>query len=177
MQDYLTPSNVARFWAKVNKDGPIIRPELGPCWVWTGPCANGYGTLSVITSNAPSGHSNVRAHRFSRELSHGPIPPGMMVCHHCDNRACVRPDHLFVGVARDNVHDMIRKGRHMHTVKPETVARGEQVGTHKLTAEQVTEIRRIHASGLASYRRLAAMFGIDRTAVYKIVTRRRWCHI
>jgi hypothetical protein len=50
------------------------------------------------------------AHRIAWILSHGPIPDGMYICHHCDTKACVRPSHLFVGTAADNTHDAMEKG-------------------------------------------------------------------
>jgi HNH endonuclease len=85
------------FWSKVAK--------TDHCWTWEGSRhPQGYGTLSV-------GRKTVRAHRFSYELANGPFDASLDVCHHCDNPSCVRPDHLFLGTARDNMRDASRKGR------------------------------------------------------------------
>jgi HNH endonuclease len=88
-----------RFWAKVNKDGPIPehRPDLGPCWVWTGRRnSEDYGRLSV------EGHGE-RAHRFGYALLVGPIPTGLVLDHLCRNTLCVNPAHLEPVTDRVNV--------------------------------------------------------------------------
>ena len=99
-----------RFWRKVDKNGPVVRLGLGRCWIWTGAYSRlpdgrrGYGSISVHDKT-------VKCHRFAWKLTHGEIPAGLFVCHRCDNPRCVRPDHLFVGTAKDNIHDAVRKGR------------------------------------------------------------------
>ena len=99
----------ARFWAKVDKSGPTPahRPELGPCWLWTGATSDGYGRISA----GARGAGTLRAHRVSYELHHGSLDEDLVLLHACDNRRCVRPEHLTPGTQLENVHDMIDKGR------------------------------------------------------------------
>lgn len=88
-----------RFWKYVDKNGP------NGCWVWKGTRkGNGYGGFWLRGKT-------VFAHRYAYILTRGEIPSGLFACHHCDNRMCVNPDHIFIGTAKDNSQDCVNKGR------------------------------------------------------------------
>jgi len=82
-----------------------IDPVTG-CWNWLGFLhKQGYGVVSYQGTTW-------RTHRLLYTLDIGPIPPGLFVCHTCDNTSCCNPDHLFLGTHTDNQRDMVAKGRH-----------------------------------------------------------------
>jgi hypothetical protein len=151
-----------RFWAKVNKDGPTVRADLGPCWVWTASLlSSGYGSFGCGHRNATSA-----AHRVAWELTRGPRN-GLFVCHRCDNRKCVNPDHLYLGTVADNGRDAASRG---HTTK------GTRHWRAKLTDDSVRDIRRLFAAGETAVR-LAERFDVVPQTVHRVVSRRNWQHI
>lgn len=144
-----------RFWSKVQKsDG---------CWEWQAALGHfGYGMFQYKDKN-------VGAHRFAYEATKGPIPTGKFVCHSCDNRRCVNPDHLWVGTPADNTKDRDAKGRHWTYGH-----RGETNTNAKLDWEKVESIRSLYVTGKYSHRDLSAMFGVSCGAVSCVLENRTW---
>ncbi len=137
------PDPLVRFWDRVAKgDG---------CWEWTGAVRKpqGYGYMVVRFARH-------YAHRFSWTLHNGQIPYAKYVCHRCDNRRCVRPDHLFLGTHAENMADASRKDR---------------IGRRKLTDEDVRVIRRRIEAGDAGAA-IARSFGVNQALVWQIKTGR-----
>jgi hypothetical protein len=106
------------------------------------------------------------AHRWMYEKRCGPVPDGLILCHHCDNPPCVNPDHLFVGTQADNNADKIAKGR-------DGSLRGERHLKAKMTAAMVREARRLNAEGVSG-RKLAARFGLSPSAMQQLLAGKTW---
>lgn len=161
-----------RFWAKVNKDGPVPphMPHLGKCWEWTARLDRyGYGKFAI-------GGKSQKAHRISFMVTYGPIPDGMLVCHSCDNRKCVNPDHLFKGTPLDNTKDMIAKGLQKFGVSL-TARRGERNGNAKLTSDDIQAIRGQYATGDTTHKKIASRYGVNRQTVGRIIRGEYWAHV
>jgi HNH endonuclease len=142
-----------RFWDQVVK--------VGKCWEWKSTyVVRGYGLFGLKPG------TKILAHRFSYELLCGPIPEGLWVLHHCDNRRCVNPTHLFIGDAADNVQDMMNKGRNV-------AHKGEKNGNSKLKREQVEEIRKMRSEDVPR-KIVASKFGISTMMVSLITSGKNW---
>lgn len=140
----------SRYWSKVEKtDG---------CWNWAGAVTSaGYGSFAVITTPKPR---MVSAHKVAWEWAHGPVPAGQVLMHSCDNRRCVRVDHLSLGSVHDNNVDMAQKGR----------------AARKLTATDVLVIRARRALG-DSCVDIGADFSVSAVTVGRIAKRAIWRHV
>jgi hypothetical protein len=154
-----------RFWRLVDKS------DVDGCWVWVGNKIKGYGRVVVKGRR-------YKAHILSYELHSGPVSSGLVVCHTCDNPACVRPDHLWLGTHTQNIADRHAKGR---------TARGKQISnTVKLDEQKVFEMRLIwkqkkEAGEVKRFQfnteKLGRMFGVTGTMAGLIVNGRFWKHV
>jgi hypothetical protein len=154
------------FWSQV-------LPDQGPkdCAIWTGRYqSEGYG----IATHKFTGHKDKPASRVSYQLAIGPIPPGKLACHTCDNRPCCRPDHVFPGTHQDNMDDMWAKGR---------AYRGANHPNAILTEAQVREIYRRARKGRwqgaegEKWTALAREFGVSILTISAIVRGQTWRHL
>lgn len=196
--DMLTDHDAARFWLKVDKNGPVPEhvPELGPCWIWTGSLksrrkdgAFRYGRFSI-------GRDWHAAHRVAWELKTGNRPEDIYICHECDNTVCVNPAHIFAGNALMNYRDMVTKGRdasgdrHYSRSRPESLAHknfnssrrrpgdcqrhGIHNGAAKLTERCVADMRWWASVGVADAALLATHFQVKTRTVRNILAGETW---
>lgn len=156
------PAWAERFWAKVDKSGE--------CWLWTAATIHsGYGRFQLWGKARG-------AHRVAWLLEHGEFPPDeLFVCHRCDNPACVRPSHLFLGTPADNLRDMSEKGRSRRGL-PNRGTRGTKNRHARLTPHAVRQIRRLRAEGML-HREIAEHFGVAVNTVTTILTGKSWTHV
>lgn len=145
-----------KFLAKVCAD------STSGCWLWQGLVrSDGYGYALFAGAKR-------RAHRVAWMLFRGEIAPGLAVCHKCDVRACVNPEHLFLGTAADNARDMVAKGRNL---------RGEKHRSAKLTAEQVSRIKAMLVEDRMYVSEIAREFGVANTTIHAIKAGKTWRHV
>jgi len=144
------------FWARVRRSDES-------CWLWLRrPNKGGYGHLDA-------GGRRTLAHVFSYRLHYGEIPVGLFVCHACDVRLCVRPDHLFLGTQAENNADMCAKGRDRHPV-------GEANGGAKLSGSDVVAIRAARSDG-ATVTDLVARYRVSEATINRVIYRYTWKHL
>ena len=167
--DYIIPSKVTdrgtyhqsteeRFWFYVDKS------DVDGCWIWKGVIEKkGYGQFKAFAKS-------LKAHRCSYEFSYGRIPESMLVCHTCDNRACVNPDHLFLGTDSDNMRDMSNKGRGKI---PAEWMYGDRHPSTKLSEQDVKNVRELYSTGLYTYKEMADIYMVSFQLIGMIVKGKR----
>lgn len=169
------------FWSFVEKQDLVTSPHVNtPCWLFMGPTTKwGYGSFSP-GKRLGIGH---HAHRYAYFLTHGPIPVGIDICHHCDNPPCVRDDHLFPGTNNDNRQDSIRKGRSASGDRngsrkhPEKLPRGANHWISRLNESEVSEIRKLCEEGAIKQGDIAGSYGVSQSTVSNIWRRKIWKHV
>lgn len=135
------------------------------CHYWTGHVGRwGYGTIGV------DGKS-ILAHRFSYELYIGPIPEGLLVCHHCDQPLCQNPRHLFLGTNFDNMADKTRKGRH-HSQRKTHCPKGHEYSPEN-TRMTTGKDGKKHRECISCARSKCAQWQKDNRTHY-LALRRKW---
>ena len=149
-----TPIEIKRFWEKVD-----IK-DINSCWEWKAfKLWSGYGMF-----NRKNKKLSRYAHRVCWEITFGEIPKGLKVCHKCDNRACVNPNHLWLGTQAENLADMARKNRS---------SIGTKHGQSKLNEDQIKEIFNLSKKGLSSSQ-IAKQFPVNRRQISRILSGERW---
>jgi hypothetical protein len=189
----LTEQDIKRFWGYVDKSEGL-GPQ-GKCWEWTNlKNRDGYGIFNIFFKRKGR---PLRAHRVSYLIANGEWPT-LLICHQCDNRICVHPEHLFKGTNMDNQQDAKQKGRlitgdahHMKRAEirekykgdnnpmrkyPDKVLRGDKNGNSRYTAEMAHRIRVLHRSGL-SMKSIARNLQITFSTVQRIAKYHTWRHL
>ncbi len=143
----------------------VPEPNTG-CWLWLGqPNTSGYGCFTFNKKND-------KAHRVSYSIYRGEIPDGLYVCHSCDVRSCVNPDHLWIGTHADNMRDMYLKKRAYFN---KGLGRGSNNAMALLTEDIVLKIR--EGLKIKSGREVAKEFGTSDKNISSIKLRKTWKHI
>jgi hypothetical protein len=149
----ITESDANRFWSKVDRSG-------GPdaCWNWQGSVTAYYNDFPGYGQFYLPNTRKHYAHRIAYEITHGVIPSGMLICHHCDNSLCCNPAHLFMGTDKDNTRDMYSKGRAKNPGR-----------TPKVSEDQVIEIVARYTDGGVTQTTLANEYGVDQSLISHIM--------
>jgi hypothetical protein len=175
------PPFLERLWGNIQQCGHE-ETCVYCCWPWQKSLdQDGYGKFTLTYAGR---HLTIPVTRVVYEVWHGVrIPPGLLVCHYCDARACANPLHLWLGTLNDNRQDCVRKGRQarglmagVHTM-PEAFPHGEQHHKAKLQEADVYMIRTLYSQGQIGAQRLGTMYDVSKFAILCIIHRRTWKHI
>ncbi len=140
------------------------------CWIW-----NGYFRSSGYGAFYNKGKI-YRAHRVAYAITHGSVPNGKLICHACDNPACVNPAHLFAGTAKDNIQDSVSKGRHSSSrgMGKKFTSEYRPKRSYKLTETQVREIKALCQVKQITKKQIAEVYGVTPTQISRIASEKSW---
>ncbi len=144
---FLTEKQINDFWNKVNIS---LKNE---CWEWTGHLYhNGYGQKRYKLGKKTY---TFKVNRLSYYFEHGKIPQGLLICHHCDNKKCCNPSHLYAGTVKQNTRDYIERG------------------TNKINMKIANEIRESAKLGL-SIKDISKKYNINTCSISQILRNISW---
>lgn len=147
-------TNEERFWKHVIK--------TDTCWLFGDPAKRTYGTFTPLP-----GTKSISAHRYSWELTNGPIVDDSYVLHKCDVKQCVNPSHLFLGTPYDNAVDMVHKGRKA----------GQRLTVDKIKEIKARIVKPVKGQNRSNYGELAKEFGMPYAVIATIAVGSRWKHV
>jgi hypothetical protein len=137
---------------------------VSDCWLWKGQYdKDGYGKYRLSTKSPWT-----KAHRASFIAFKGSIPDGLLVLHHCDNRSCVNPEHLYVGTANNNYQDMITRNRRVENLVGLVASREKR---RKLTPTLITQVRTAYKNKGITRNQLASSFGVSKATIDRALRR------
>jgi transcriptional regulator with XRE-family HTH domain len=155
IKNYRHQRNKAFFETRFEKGRP------NECWIWEAAKNElGYGLFNR--------EGFWYAHRASYSYYIGEIPDKKFVLHTCDNPPCINPAHLIIGDAKENIKDAVKKRR---------FPMGEKISTSKLTKEEVILIRVMRKNYKITHKELAKLFGVHKSTIARICSRKAWKHI
>lgn len=150
---------------KIDQFSRFVNPEPNTgCWLWVG--ASDYDGYGICSTHFINGKKFTRAHRASYATHKGDFDSKLLVCHTCDNPACVNPDHLFLGNHLDNVTDCTKKNRRHIGAKHS-----------KLNSFEVLEIRHRYVYEYCTHEDLAKDYNVCRQTITAVLGRKIWQHI
>ena len=154
----MTEADKKRFWDKVDKSGD--------CWLWTtGLQTKGYGQFELNRGKRT-------AHRLSYMLCIGPIPTGLLVCHNCNVKHCVNPEHLYLATNQQNCQDAGKDGLLSHKNRKVKFPRNV-----KLSEKQLIYIRKLFATGNHFMSHLAGTYNVSDKTIADIVKEKSWKYL
>ena len=164
-----TPELRDKFWSMA-----VTSESKEECWSWNGATRNKYGVMRI--PGAGRSVQAIMAHRISWTIHNGEIPHKKGIFHKCDNPVCANPEHLFLGDLKDNIADMISKGRGGMQLGKFPVKYGSDNPSAKISEDAAKAIIVLSDAGFTG-RQLSELFGLDKSYIRRIARGENWAHL